>query len=407
MFLLSGLMIGPILGSGIIILPPVAYQVAGSWALPAWGVIILAGFLFAWIYGRLSILSPGPAGVANAIEIAFGSWAKKLSVYYLIGAVCFGPVAVMLTAARYIFPGISVSYGLVAIPLLLICSFILLQRVEFISGVALLFSSLAAVILFLGSCSVLLTGEFAPVATSPFSGADFGYTLLLLFWTIVGWEVVCNYSGEVRDPEKTIGRAVFCSAVVIACISLSVAGAMHVLGRSNPGNPEGVTAIVAVLFGRRAAVVMGMLTCVLCITTYLGFVGAVARMMCALAETNDLPIILRRKNRAGVPLAAISVLTCIHLLMLLAVCFGLLDIEKLIGLADGFFVGNALIGILVAAKLLDGFWLKKGAWLLAIVFSTILLNTSLIVLVVMAGMALLFFWCDKKNTLFPNSFHKV
>ncbi len=42
----SGLIIGPILGSGIILLPTLVHEKAGFWALPAWGLISALGLLF-------------------------------------------------------------------------------------------------------------------------------------------------------------------------------------------------------------------------------------------------------------------------------------------------------------------------------------------------------------------------
>ena len=80
--LLSGLIIGPIMGTGIILLPPLVYQVAGVWALPAWVVMVCVSFFFAFIFSSLTILSPGDAGVANAIEKAFGKQVKLLASFY-------------------------------------------------------------------------------------------------------------------------------------------------------------------------------------------------------------------------------------------------------------------------------------------------------------------------------------
>ena len=44
----SGLIIGPILGSGIILLPTMVYEKAGFWSLPAWVLISVLGLFFAF-----------------------------------------------------------------------------------------------------------------------------------------------------------------------------------------------------------------------------------------------------------------------------------------------------------------------------------------------------------------------
>ncbi|KYC67932.1 hypothetical protein B4092_3471 [Bacillus licheniformis] len=100
--LLSGLMTGPILGSGIILLPPMIHQTAGDYAIFAWLLMLGIGFLFAWVFARLSVEYPNDAGIAYAAEKAFGSRVKKLAVFYFIMAASFGPAAVLMTAGEYI-----------------------------------------------------------------------------------------------------------------------------------------------------------------------------------------------------------------------------------------------------------------------------------------------------------------
>ena len=47
---LSGLIVGPILGSGIILLPTTVLGVAGDWALPAWGLMVVLTLIhMSWV----------------------------------------------------------------------------------------------------------------------------------------------------------------------------------------------------------------------------------------------------------------------------------------------------------------------------------------------------------------------
>lgn len=343
-------------------------------------------FFFAWIFGRLSILYPGDAGVSSAIEAAFGSGAKKLASFFLVGAVFFGPVAVMLTAAHYIAPENKQLEDIIEYSFLIVGAFLLLQRIGFIGKLALVLSSLAAGLLFIGSTVTLSAHSLPPIAVEPFSPGNFGYALLLLFWTIVGWEVVGNYSGDVHNPRKTILRAVAFSALIIAIVSLSVAAAVQAVGTDDVSRPVSVTAVVASFCGGQAGAIMAFLTASLCMTTYLLFVGGVARLMNSLALTGSLPRLISFRTGTGAPAGAILVLTVIHICLLVTVNRGWLDVEKLVALADGFFIGNALIGILAAVKLLDGGIIKGAALILALVFLGILLFSSPFVL---GGMSLM------------------
>ena len=114
-FTLSGLIIGPILGSGVILLPPLLYNMIGTYSLIIWAVILSLGFIFALVFGKLAIIYPGDSGVSLATKKALGKKYQLLTSFYLICAVFFGPVAVLLIAAQFIksfFPNESmVSLG--------------------------------------------------------------------------------------------------------------------------------------------------------------------------------------------------------------------------------------------------------------------------------------------------------
>ncbi len=387
--LLSGLMIGPILGSGIIILPPLVHEVAGPWALPAWLLIVTISFFFAIIFARLAILFPGDAGVMTAVEQAFGPRIKQLASFYLVGAVLFGPVAVLLTAGRYLQPEGSLSPVLLALPLLLIATLLLLRQVASIGRVSLLISSLVVVILFSGGTACLVDRLPTGLDLPPFSGSGFGYALLLLFWTVVGWEVVGNYSGETRNPKKTIPRAVLCSVSIMALVSLTVAAAVQAVA-PEAGGTVTVTAVIRPLFGPAGDLVMALLVSALCLTSYLLFTGAVARLLASLAAEGYLVQILSRKSASGAPAAAILILAGIHLAVLAGVYLGWTDIEQLVALADGFFIANALTGILAAVRLLDSPVLKTAAMVLAVICLLILLHAAKPVIGLVVLLAILF-----------------
>ena len=388
--LLSGLIIGPILGSGIVILPPLAYNFAGDWALPAWIVTVMISMLFAWVFGRLSILFPGDAGVAAAIETAFGGRMKNLTSFYLIGAVLFGPVAVILTAVEYLPLGADIPTIYIALPLLCATALLLLREISAIGRISLVMSSLAACTLFAGGIETLLSHEKTALPLTDFSPDIFGYTLLLLFWSVVGWEVIGNYSGDIRDPEKTLPQAIIGSAGIIALVTLTVAAAIQLVDPPSAGHDKvSVTAIIRGGFGNASPLIMAILTLALCVSTYLLFVGGVARLIASLASGSGLSC-LAAKSANGAPVTAIAVLTGIHAGLLILVHLHLINIEQLVAVANGFFLSNALIGILAAVKLLPGRFFKITASLLALTVTAILLQSSIIVLTCIICCALFF-----------------
>ncbi|EGY24941.1 putative membrane protein [Desulfovibrio sp. A2] len=415
-WLLAGLIVGPVLGSGIIILPPVVLGVAGAWALPAWLAMIAVGVVFALVFGELSVLFPGDGGVSVAVGHAFGPEGRRLASLYLVVAVLFGPVAVLLTGVRYLplggLPPVGVAYGL-----LMVCAGLLLRQVAALGRVALVLSSVSAGLLFAGGVATLgdaagalwrgagggaLSAPGLPAFGLPAPDwAMLGHALLLLFWIVVGWEVVGNYSAEVRDPRRTIRKAVVRAVAAVTAVDLAVAGGMQwvaVRDAAQVGDgaggipvalsapPDGVAALLTPLFGAWGGPVLGALALALCATTYLMFVGGVARLAASLAADGILPRVVGLRARSGAPAGGIGLLWGAHAVVLAAVGRGVIDVTGLVALADGFLLANALCGVLTAVRLLRG-PLRWGAAGLALVLGAVLAHAAWWVLGVVAGLA--------------------
>ncbi len=413
-WLLAGLIVGPVLGSGIIILPPVVLGVAGAWALPTWLAMIAVGVVFALVFGELSVLFPGDGGVSVAVGHAFGPEGRRLASLYLVVAVLFGPVAVLLTGVRYLplggLPPVGVAYGL-----LMVCAGLLLRQVAALGRVALVLSSVSAGLLFAGGVATL--GDAAGALWNgaggvfgggmPWSGlpapdwAMLGHALLLLFWIVVGWEVVGNYSAEVRDPRRTIRKAVVRAVAAVTAVDLAVAGGMQWVAVRDAASlpdgaggipivlsvpPDGVAALLTPLFGAWGGPVLGALALALCATTYLMFVGGVARLAASLAADGILPRAVGLRARTGAPAGGIGLLCGAHAVVLAAVGRGVIDVTGLVALADGFLLANALCGVLTAVRLLRG-PLRWGAAGLALVLGAVLAHAAWWVLGVVAGLA--------------------
>ncbi len=392
-FLLSGLMVGPVLGSGIFILPPLVHAAAGTWALPAWGVTVLLNAVFAFVFAFLSVQFPGDGGAADAIAAVLGQRARRLASYYLISAVIFGPAAVLLTIARYIpmplldaLPGGRMAVALALVP---IGYLLLLQHIRAVGTVALVLSSVSTVLLLTGGVLVLgwhSNGVSLAPAAAEFDTGVFGHVLLMLFWIIVGWEVVGNYSGEVDDPRRTIPRAVMGSVAAVTLVELCVAAAM-----SRAAVPAeagyGMAQLFYPLFGTAGATVCALLVAALCTTTYLMFVGGVARLMASLAEDGALPAVLGRRNGNGVPVAGLTVLCVMQAASLVACLAGIARLESLVAIASGFFLANALVGILAAVRILPARWHKGCALVLAVVLCMVLAQAAWFVLLAIVVLA--------------------
>lgn len=353
-FSLCCMMIGAVLGSGIIILPPLAIEIAGPWAVPAWGLTAVFGIAFAYVFAHIGTLFPGEGGAASAVERAFGPGAKRLAAYALSGAALFGPAAVMLTIVEYFPPELAPQTSLgrwaSAGSVQIVCAMLLMSGLKNMSRVTLVLATTATTLLLVGAGMALFFDATPPAPLPVIEGNTMGYTLLLLFWAVVGWEVVGNYGAEVVNPRRTVPRAAVIAALVIGLVSVAVAAGLQ-YGSFPDSAGHGVAALLYPLFGSFAPWVMAGLVAGLCVTTYLMFVGGVVRLVAHLAEQGGMPAFLDQRNRHNVPWLVVIGYTVVHLCQISLASLEMLDIAGILAISDGFFLANALLGTLAAVRL--------------------------------------------------------
>ena len=375
---LSGLMIGPILGSGIILLPPIVHDLTGDLSLFVWVIILSLGFAFALVLGNLSIKFPGDEGVTNAVQAAFNTKLKYLTSYYLISAVFFGPVAVYLVGATFLQPLLGSSVSILSFGMLLFTLFALLRPIHFLGTLSLIVTTLIGIVLSLGSLGILLGSETTISFDTPFDATIFSRALLLAFWSIVGWEVVGNYSKEVRHPERMIPKAVKISAVIISVIYLLVISAIQF---AHLPHTNAITALIYPLFKDSSALVMGILAVLLCLSTVLLFVGGVSRLISGLATSKEGIVgLLNKRLSNDAPVGATVFLCTVNGIVLGLVHIGVFSTQDLVALADGFFIANATIALLAAYKLATNNLIRYTALALSILFTCMLFTAHFAVL---------------------------
>lgn len=376
-FTLSGLIIGPILGSGVILLPSMLYNLVGNFSLVIWGAILSLGFIFALIFGKLAILYSGDGGVSLATKEALGKKFQLLTSFYLICAVFFGPVAVLLIAGKFIepyFPDVSiVNLGFF---IYVITYILLLFRISFIGKLMLVVSSAITLLFLISSINVLLDSSSFTLTIPHIENQQIGYSFLLAFWAIVGWEVIGNYSNEV-EKTKTLTKAVIFSAIVVSLVYVLISLAI-VFGEFEKKDIEEFKLIwlIEPIFKEYSTFILSSMSITLCIGTLILFVGGVARLISSLKFTNYTSKHLKN----NVPIGALNILSIIYIITLVLVYFDFLTLDNLVAFADGFFIANAIIGLITAIVLFEKGFLKYCSILLTFLFLVILLSSNIFIL---------------------------
>lgn len=382
-FTLSGLIIGPILGSGLILLPPLIYNMVGDFSLIIWTIILTLGFIFALIFGKLAVLFPGEGGVSLATKEAMGKKYQLLTSFYLICAVFFGPVAVLIIAAQFIkpyFPNISIE--LLGFYIYILTYLLLLIKINFLGKLMLIVSSAISLIFLISSITIILNINEFTLAIPNISIKEFGHSLIIVFWSIVGWEVIGNYSKEVKDT-KTLTNAVKLSAIVISFVYILTTIAIC-FGQFDTKENFKLVWIIEPIFKSYSNAVLASVSMILCVGTLILFVGGVARLISSLKLTSYSS----KHMKNNIPIGALNLLSIIYIITLCLVYFEVLSLENLVAFADGFFIANAIVGLITAIILFEKGFFKNCAFILTILFSSILLFSNIFILAIIIALFL-------------------
>src|SRR5438067_4227217 len=203
-----------VLGSGVLVLPGLAAQIAGPASLLAWLLLSLASYPLAYTFASLSARKPESGGVYSFARESFGlQMAESLGWLFIVWYVTGAPVVTVI-AARYLSYAIPLSNTMIYVvaALIILGTFLINYRGIVISGKV----QLAVIVAIVG---LLLT---AVIASAPLVRVEnfspfFSYGILpivvaaaLIFWSYICYENVAIVTEERNDRERyfEIGIAV-------------------------------------------------------------------------------------------------------------------------------------------------------------------------------------------------------
>ena len=288
LFSASLLVVGGIIGSGIFFTPaetaralPSAGLVFAVWALG--GVVALTGAL---TYAELGAMMPDAGGPYVYIREAFGGLPAFLYGWMVLLSIGTGALAaVAMGFAGYVgrFVDLAALGGPVAvaaatIALLTMTNYFGIKPGALVQNVLTVAKVTALALLILGGLVVWTRlGAPLPVADAPAPRtpliAGVAAAFVAVLFTIGGWQQMNMVAGEIRDPARTIPRALALGiAIVIACYLGANAVYLRALGRDGLAASNAVAADTATrLVGSTGAT----LITIAAMLSILGFVNVV------------------------------------------------------------------------------------------------------------------------------------
>jgi len=325
-WLTTALVVGTMIGSGIFMLP-VSLAPLGPNALVGWVLSIAGALSIAFAFAQLS-RTGGGGGIQSYIEQAFSpliafltTWAFWFSNWTAVAA-----VAIAFGAAT---SRINPMFGADTVVILAVGSIMVLTLVNAlgvrVSG-GLNLATIAIKLIPLLAVAVLLalrgvSGEpFEPLAPAPITFANIATATTLTLFAMLGFENATAPVGKVRDPERTLPRALLGGTMLVGLLYLLSSSGVTLLLPADAveASPApyadvfaaygGETVVMAAAFAIGVSA-FGALNCLILATGELGF---------AMAKRRQLPAIMAKIRGANTPVVAQAAGSALAILLVLS-----------------------------------------------------------------------------------------
>lgn len=354
------LYVGAVLGSGVLLVPGLAAEMAGPASLLAWGFMTLLLFPLALTMGLLSAKFPNAGGVSHFVTRAFGQKAGALVGWFFLMSVPIGAPVAALTGAGYMTAAMGWGEGArIGIAVVMLAAGLLtnligmklagrVQVAVVLAIIAVLVTSIAA------SFPHMREAHFTPFA--PHGWVGVGQSAAILFWCFIGWEAVSHLSEEFVDPQRAAIKGVSVAVVIVGLLyfltALATVGTQSYLAA---GSDASLVWIISRLLGRWGAFIAGMTGIFICTTGVIAYAGAASRLAYALARQGYAPRWMGRlSGRYHTPTGGIAFLVFCFIVVLVLYSSGAVSLTTLIQLPNATFILTYLGGCAAGIRLLKG-----------------------------------------------------
>jgi amino acid efflux transporter len=396
------LYVGSVLGSGILVAPAIAADIAGPASLVAWILMSVLSYPIGYTFGALAATYPSAGGLSDFVKRGYGWTAGTLAGWLFVFSFFVGAPIVAVIAASYIITSLGLSTILLyPIAFFFMCFTIFINvtgikigsRIESIVPGAIVTLILLAVTLTLPH---IQQSNFTPFA--PKGWFAVGVVAVIIFWSFQGYENVPHMAEEFNNPKRDFQLSIAISVLITS--SLYVLTSFATIGTAIYIN-QGLYAPVALMFSHSLGVSAVVFTLFLAITTCFGVMNAysmgVSRLVYALARDQSLPSHLAVLNNHAAPARALAILFAGSAISMLIDALISAKLDQLFLLSGAGFMALYILGSAASVKLLKLQGLRR-------LFPYVTLITSVVIFAFVGGYvifpltisALAFLWSRRK-----------
>ena len=364
------LVVGGIIGSGIFLSPSVVAQRVGSASLTvaAWGIGALVAIIGGFVYAELGARRPQAGGTYVYLREAFGTLPAFLYGWALFLIMATGAIAaVAMTGASYLAMLLGWApeqARTIAIALIVILTLlnVLGVRLGATTGNVLTVLKLSAIAVLVVAVLVMSPANTLPVATVvatplvPPQGLTatvvaMGAALVPVLFSFGGWQQTNAVAEELRDPARTLPRALILGVLIVAAtyllVNLAYLRALGVEGLAASSAPAADTMFVYLGPAGHTLITCGI------VASTVGFLGMVILMSARVYQAMAADGLFFRSMAAlhpttQTPVVALVAQGAVALVLLLSGTYGqLLDY---VVFADWIFFGSTAAALFVLRR---------------------------------------------------------
>ncbi|MDN5380652.1 APC family permease [Streptomyces sp. LB8] len=286
--------LGSMIGAGIFAAPGPAARAAGSGLLAGLAVAAVVACCNALSSARLAARYPASGGTYVYGREQLGMFWGHLAGWAFVVGKTASCAAMALTVGAYLWPAQAHAVAVAAVVALTAVNYGGIRKSALLTRVI-----VAVVTAVLASVVVVCLGSGASAVERAAGGGPAGaggvlQAAGLLFFAFAGYARIATLGEEVRDPARTIPRAIMLALGIVlavyACVAVAVLSVLGPVGLGQAGAPladavraAGVPALVPVVRAGAAVAALGSL---------LALLLGVSRTVLAMARDRHLPGVL-------------------------------------------------------------------------------------------------------------------
>lgn len=299
--------VGVMVGAGIYVLVGAVAGQAGIWAPLSFAIAGLVAAPTALSYAELSARIPEAAGESAYVEEGLGLHGLAVLIgLAIVAAGTISSAAVLRGGTGYLLGLIDWPFAWVIVALGLILTLIA------IAGVleSLAFAGLLTLVEVVGLGLVIWAGfsveSHVDWSATPPAWAGVGIAASLAFFAFIGFEDIVNMAEEVRDPARTLPRAIILSLAITTGLYMLVSvAAIRAVPPDMLAATERPLALVWEAGTGRAAAFLSIIAVLAALNGALAQIVMAARVLFGLGKRSPaLAVFHRAHGRLGTPVLA-------------------------------------------------------------------------------------------------------